>query len=109
MTDTNGLSPEKMTACYLCRRPIFSDGVPMLYRLRLEQHVADVAAIKQLAGVEMITGSSAVARALAPVNRLTIALWSVERNVCLACVLDGERDSLSLLVGCAEQDAKAEE
>jgi len=109
MNNTTGLSPEKMTACYLCRRPIFSGGAPMLYRLRLEQHVADVAAIRQLAGVEMITGSSAVARALAPVNRLTAVLWSVERNVCLPCVLGGASDALPLLVDCAEQDAKAEE
>lgn len=100
-----GLLPDQMTTCYLCRRGPFSDGVPVIYRLRLEQHVADVTAIRQLAGVELMTGSPSLARSLAAVDRLTTPTWCVERNVCQDCIINSERDALVLLMSEAESDA----
>lgn len=100
-----GLLPDQMTTCYLCRRGPFADGSPVIYRLRLEQHVAVTSAIRQLVGVEMITGSAALARAMAPVGQLTTPTWCVERNVCQDCMLNSERDALARLMVEAESDA----
>ncbi len=98
MSDLRGLAPEEMTACVVCRKPMFHDRNPAMYRVTVEQHIADVNSIRRLAGLELMTGSPRLARAMTNVRTLTTPMMQGRGNVCNACFINRPGEVLFYLL-----------
>lgn len=87
--DPAGVKIGEISTCAICGAPPFKFG-PVLYRVTLEQHAADVRALRDLAGLEVLLGSVALARVLSPTESVTVRMTSTTALLCAVCFLDAD-------------------
>ena len=77
--------------CALCGHLIGVAGLPLFWRVRIERHGIDLAAVRRQSGLALLLGSAALALAMGPDDDLTTQLIEpVTLTVCECC---GTRDT----------------
>lgn len=75
--------------CCLCARRIGETGMPIFYRVRIERHGLNIAAMKRQQGLGMMLGGS-LAMAMGPDEEMTTPLMDpVSVTICEPCSLTG--------------------
>lgn len=71
--------------CHLCRRPFGNSG-PIFWRITLERHVIDAAAIRRQDGLGAMLGHSALAQVMGPNEAMTKPMQEpITITVCEGC------------------------
>lgn len=77
--------------CALCDRLVGKSGLPLFWRVRIERHGIDLAAVQRQSGLALLLGTPALALALGPDEEMTVPLLEpVTLTVCEFC---GTRDT----------------
>lgn len=77
--------------CALCGELIGLTGLPLFWRVRIERHGIDLAAVQRQAGLALLLGNSALALAMGPDEEMTTPLMEpITFTVCEPC---GTRDT----------------
>lgn len=84
------MKPEDLRPCALCRKGVMHTGLPLCYRVTVDRIGFDQQAIRQLAGLETMLGSVALARVMSPVSEVGKAISRRELLVCEECSTDSK-------------------
>lgn len=84
------MKASEMQRCALCGEGVMWQGLPVFWRLTVQRMGVDLAAVRQVAGLEMLIGNVAIARALGPDPDIARPL--------------GEERSIVVCEGCAAQE-----
>jgi len=84
--ESAGVKIGEISTCAICGAPPFKFG-PVLYRVTLEQHSADVRALRDIAGLEVMLGSVELARVLSQTETVTVRMTSTTALLCAVCFL----------------------
>lgn len=96
--DSN-LKERDFTNCGICTKPIFHDGLPYFYRVRISQFIADTRAIERRVGLErMMNGNTAIAQAFSPDEDLAVCMDTKDQLICATCALS-EHLPVAVLMG----------
>lgn len=81
-----------MGPCFLCGRQILATGVPVFYRVNVEQCGVDMNEVRQHVGLAMAMGGGADGLALAeimgPRRQPVVVLGEGTQNICQQCAAD---------------------
>lgn len=85
--------PELVAAatCAVCSRKIGAQehGLPMFFRLTIEQHAVDLRVVNRQAGLEAVLGSPLLAHVMGPDEDMTVRLMEPATiTVCYSCALE---------------------
>jgi len=88
----------KHQVCSKCQGSIFQSGVPMFFRVTLEQFVLRVDQIKRQAGLAAFLGSGAVAQIMGPDEDMAELFYkAITLTICHRCSLEMEPCSVQRL------------
>jgi hypothetical protein len=75
------------SVCGICGEKIGKSGVPMFWRVRIERHGVDLAAVQRQTGLAMMLGGhGGIAAAMGPDEEMTVPLMDpVTLTVCETC------------------------
>lgn len=77
--------------CALCGQLIGLAGLPLFWRVRIERHGIDLAAVRRQTGLALLLGNADLAMAMGPDEEMTTQLMEpVTLTVCETC---GTRDT----------------
>lgn len=76
-----------IATCALCKQPFGHAGLPIFYRVRIEQHGVDLKAIRRQDGLAAYMGSPLLAQVMGPDQEMTKLLDARELTVCQDCAL----------------------
>lgn len=77
-----------LTPCALCGKGLMHDGHIDFYRVTVERHFVDMAAVQRRHGLELMLGSAVLAGVMGPDEDLTIELPGTQTaNLCFDCAL----------------------
>ena len=86
-----GAELRESVTCALCGQLIGLTGLPLFWRVRIERHGIDLAAVQRQTGLALLLGNSALALAMGPDEEMTTPLMEpVMLTVCESC---GTRDT----------------
>lgn len=72
--------------CALCGRLVGKSGLPLFWRVRIERHGIDLAAVQRQSGLTLLLGNAALAMAMGPDEEMTTPLMEpVTLTVCETC------------------------
>lgn len=72
--------------CALCGRPVGLTGLPLFWRVRIERHGIDLAAVRRQSGLALLLGNADIARTMGPDEEMTIPLMNpITFTVCEPC------------------------
>lgn len=96
-------------SCVMCGKKIGACGVPIFYRVRIETHVVDLAAVQRQQGLAMMLGGNGLlASVMGPDEEMTkMPAEPVELTVCGACVVTNTCVSALEELGEKEAEKKA--
>lgn len=90
------MKPNDLKPCAGCGKGLMHAGDICFYEVALTQHLVDMDAVRQLAGLEMMMGGKqagvAVARALSSVQEISQEVWTNKLLLCQGCALGGRFD-----------------
>jgi len=76
----------RLTAnCANCKKPFGHTGAPFFFRVKIEQHIVDMAAVRRQSGLGMMLGHGALAAAMGPDEDMTKVTRTVEMTLCADC------------------------
>lgn len=92
LADLKRLPAEAITPCAGCGKQILETGLPMFYRVTVEQCAMDMKAVRQHVGLGMMLGGGAAGMAIAGVmgahQQPAVVLSQGVKNYCHGCVRD---------------------
>lgn len=79
----------EVSTCGICGKKIGACGIPIFYRVRIETHVIDMAAVQRQQGLGMMLGGNGMlAAVMGPDEQMTKQPFKpAELTVCGACVV----------------------
>lgn len=94
------------STCAICGKKIGACGIPIFYRVRIEAHILDLAAVQRQQGLTMMLGGNAMlAAVMGPDDEMTkMPAPPVELTVCGGCVVADT--CVSRLEELGEKEAK---
>lgn len=82
------LRAEELTRCRACGEGLAAE-IPIFYRVTLEQHAVDLAAVQRLGGlVALMGGNQQLAAVFSPDRHYTQQMWSNTILLCQACAME---------------------
>lgn len=91
--------------CALCGLGVMHCGLPMFWRVKLQRMGIDATAVRQTAGLEMMMGSVALARAMGPDPDIAKPITD-ERTIIICEPCAGEQTSI-YAIGLKDEDEEA--
>lgn len=77
--------------CALCGQLVGLTGLPLFWRVRIERHGIDLAAVRRQSGLALLLGNADIAMAMGPDEDMTTPLMEpITLTVCETC---GTRDT----------------
>jgi hypothetical protein len=75
----------KSAKCAACKKPFGASGAPFFYRVKIDQHIVDMAAVRRQSGLAMMLGSAPLAGVMGSNEDMTKVVNSVEMTLCADC------------------------
>lgn len=82
------LQRRELTKCSRCGRGLLHHGVPLCYRVTIERLGFDAGAVQRRHGLELMTGSPAIAEVFSTGEPLARRLWAAGGLVCEPCAME---------------------
>lgn len=101
---TNKMKQKDFKKCVLCNKGMMNGGAIHFYRIRLENFIINIDAVRRQAGMEMMMGSPTIAQAMGPDEDMATSMGEQEMLICANCFLNSDVRLFSLL-NAVEQEA----
>lgn len=85
-----GIEPfdrDEIQSCEICGKGVMHSGAVEFYELTIRQVVVDFKSVRQIVGMEMMTGHPEIARIMAPTSRVGIRMPAKRVILCHDCFL----------------------
>lgn len=83
------MKQDQIKPCLRCHKGVAHAGNITFFRVKVEQMVLNVGAIRRQSGLEMMLGSPALAFHMGPQEDLAQPFTSIEGLLCQDCALEG--------------------
>ena len=99
LESTTPVEADDIKPCALCGNGLARTGTPVFYEISIASCVVDVNVARQLHGMELMMGSLAVARAMAPSTAIAQRLQPSRHFICTSCATSRQILPIQLLEG----------
>lgn len=86
----------KVAECSVCGKKIGECGVPIFYRVRIQQYVVDLAAVQRQAGLGAMLNPQ-LAMVMGADEDMAKMMDECERTVCNECVMSGGAEIAAII------------
>lgn len=94
---TTTIDADDIKPCALCGNGLLHAGSPVFYEISIASCVVDLIVARQLHGMELMMGSIAVARTMAPSTAIAQRLEPSRHFICASCATDRQIIPIQLL------------
>lgn len=84
------MKTEELKPCACCGKGVMHDGSPMFYRVRMEPHIVDMAAVQRRHGEELMMGAMAGVLGVNDDIAKPIDGTQTVALVCMSCMTSGK-------------------